>query len=100
VAEKQGLFSFGVFMSLVFVITAFLISTSAAWPSQIYENLQRLEHDEEEIQGTGIVMEQHALKIKMTGRQADHSPPSSAEVKNAWSSISIPPVHLHGVVLS
>jgi hypothetical protein len=27
-------------------------------------------------------------------------PPSSAEVKNAWSYTSIPPIHLHGVVLS
>jgi hypothetical protein len=31
--------------------------------------------------------------------EADHSPPSSAEVKNAWSYTSTPPVRLHGVVL-
>jgi hypothetical protein len=29
-------------------------------------------------------------------READHSPPASAEVKNAWSSTSTP----HGVMLS
>jgi len=29
-----------------------------------------------------------------------HSPPSSAEVKNAWSYTFTPPVRLHGVVLS
>jgi hypothetical protein len=34
------------------------------------------------------------------GREADHSPPSSAEVKNSWSYISAPPVRLHSVVLS
>jgi hypothetical protein len=26
-----------------------------------------------------------SLGIKLPGREADHSPPSSAEVKNAWS---------------
>jgi len=34
------------------------------------------------------------------GREADHSPPSSAEVKNAWSYTSTPPICLHGVVLN
>jgi hypothetical protein len=34
------------------------------------------------------------------GREADHLPPSSSEVKNAWSCTSTPPVRLHGVVLS
>jgi hypothetical protein len=34
------------------------------------------------------------------GRKVDHSLPSSAEVKNAWSYTSTPPVRLHGVVLS
>jgi hypothetical protein len=29
--------------------------------------------------------------VKRTGREADHSPPSSAEIKNAWSYISPPP---------
>jgi hypothetical protein len=29
--------------------------------------------------------------VKRPGREADHSPPSSAEVKNAWSDISTPP---------
>jgi hypothetical protein len=36
---------------------------------------------------------------KRPEREADHSPPSSAEVKNAWSYTSTPPIHLHGVVL-
>jgi hypothetical protein len=31
-----------------------------------------------------------SLGIKPPGREADHSPPSSAEVKNAWSYTSIP----------
>jgi hypothetical protein len=38
--------------------------------------------------------------IRRPGNEADHSPPSSAEVKNAWSYTSIPPVHLHGVANS
>jgi hypothetical protein len=31
-----------------------------------------------------------SLGIKWPGREADHSPPSSAEVKNAWRYTSIP----------
>jgi len=38
--------------------------------------------------------------VKRAGRETDHSPPSSAEVKNAWSYISTPPIYLYGVVLS
>jgi hypothetical protein len=34
-----------------------------------------------------------------SGREADHSPPSSVEVKNGWSCTSTSPVRLHGVVL-
>jgi hypothetical protein len=31
-----------------------------------------------------------SLHVKRPGREADYSPPSSAEVKNAWSYTSIP----------
>jgi hypothetical protein len=41
-----------------------------------------------------------SLGVKRPGRKADHSPPSSAEVKNAWSYTSTPPIYLHGVVLN
>jgi hypothetical protein len=41
-----------------------------------------------------------SLWVKLPGREADHSPPSSAEVKNAWSCTSAPQIPLHGVVLS
>jgi hypothetical protein len=41
-----------------------------------------------------------SLGVKRPGCEADHSPPSSAEVKNAWSYTSTPTVRLHGVVLS
>jgi hypothetical protein len=34
------------------------------------------------------------------GGEADHSPPSSAKVKNAWSYTFTPPLRLHSVVLS
>jgi hypothetical protein len=40
------------------------------------------------------------LGVKRPGREADHSPLPSAEVKNAWSYTSIPPIYLHGVVPS
>jgi hypothetical protein len=39
-----------------------------------------------------------SLGVKRPGCEADHSPPSVAEVKNAWSYTSTPPVRLHGVV--
>jgi hypothetical protein len=32
-----------------------------------------------------------SLRIKRPGREADHSPQSSSEVKNVWSYASIPP---------
>jgi hypothetical protein len=41
-----------------------------------------------------------SLGVKRPGREATHSPPSSAEVKNARSYTSNPPIRLHGVVLS
>jgi hypothetical protein len=34
---------------------------------------------------------------KRSGRESDHLPPSSAEVKNAWSCIFTPPIRLNGV---
>jgi hypothetical protein len=37
---------------------------------------------------------------KPAGREDDHSPPSSTEVKNAWSYTSTTPIQLQGVVLS
>jgi hypothetical protein len=41
-----------------------------------------------------------SLGVKRPGHEADHSPQSSAKVKNAWSYTSTPPIRLHGVVLS
>jgi hypothetical protein len=41
-----------------------------------------------------------SMGIRRPGREADHSRPSSAEVKNVWSYTSTPPICLHGVVLS
>jgi hypothetical protein len=40
-----------------------------------------------------------SLGIKRPGSEADHSSPSSALIKNAWSYTSTPPIRLHGVVL-
>jgi len=39
-------------------------------------------------------------EVKQPDCEADHSPPSSAEAKYAWSSTATPPVHLHGMVLN
>jgi hypothetical protein len=41
-----------------------------------------------------------SLRVKWQRREADHSPPSSAKVKNVWSYTSTPPICLHGFVLS
>jgi hypothetical protein len=41
-----------------------------------------------------------SLGVRRPEREADNSPPSSAEVKNAWNYTSTPPIRLHGVVLS
>jgi hypothetical protein len=47
------------------------------------------------------VPESPSLGVKWPGCEADHSPRSSAEVKNAWRYTSTsPPMCLHGVVLS
>jgi hypothetical protein len=46
------------------------------------------------------VPEALSLSLKQPGREADHSPPYSPEVKNTWSYIFTPPIRLHGVVLS
>jgi hypothetical protein len=39
-------------------------------------------------------------KKRWQGREADHSPPTSAEVKKMWIYTSTPPLSLHGVVLN
>jgi len=39
------------------------------------------------------------MGVKRGGREADHSPPSSA-MKNAWNYTSTPLIRLHGMVLS
>jgi hypothetical protein len=34
---------------------------------------------------------------KVARHEADHSPPSSTEIKNDWSYDSTPPIYLHGM---
>jgi hypothetical protein len=41
-----------------------------------------------------------SLGIKGSGREADQSPQSNADVKNAWRFTSSSPILLHGMVLS
>jgi hypothetical protein len=41
-----------------------------------------------------------SLGVKGPGCEADHSPPSSVKVKNAWNYTTTHPIRLHGVVLS
>jgi len=38
------------------------------------------------------------MELRRPGREADHSPPSNAEVNNAWNYTSNPPIRLQGVV--
>jgi hypothetical protein len=38
--------------------------------------------------------------VKRPGREADHSPPTSADVKKMWGYTSTPPIRLHGSVLN
>jgi len=38
--------------------------------------------------------------VKRPGRETNHSPPCSAEVKNWWSCTSTPSIHLHVVVFN
>jgi hypothetical protein len=40
-----------------------------------------------------------SLEAKRPGRESDHSPPSSADIKNAWSYTSTPP-RFHSVVFN
>jgi hypothetical protein len=47
------------------------------------------------LMGSGVF----SLGIKRPEHEADHSPVSSAEIKNAWSYTSTPPIRLHSVVL-
>jgi hypothetical protein len=42
--------------------------------------------------GTGVLSQQ----VKRLGHKLNHSPPSSAEVKNEWSYTSTHPICLHG----
>jgi hypothetical protein len=41
-----------------------------------------------------------SLGLNRWWREADHSLASTAEVENAWSYISTPPIRIHGVMLS
>jgi hypothetical protein len=43
--------------------------------------------------GTGVFLR----RIKRSGREVDHLPPTSAEVKNEWSYTSSPPIPLHDI---
>jgi len=41
-----------------------------------------------------------ALRVKWPGHEVDHSLPSSAKIRTAWSCMSIPPTHFCGVMLN
>jgi hypothetical protein len=64
-----------------------------AWNFSLHNRVQN---------GSGTHLASHPVGTRgsFPGREADHSRPSSAEVKNAWSYTSTPPIRLHGVVLS
>jgi hypothetical protein len=50
--------------------------------------------------GPPILLSNGYRRMKRSGREADHSSPSSAEVKECVELYLHSPVHLHGVVLS
>jgi hypothetical protein len=50
--------------------------------------------------GTPSLLTNGYLGVKQLVCEADHSPLSSTEVKNAWSCTSTPTICLHGMVLS
>jgi len=41
-----------------------------------------------------------SVGVILLGHEADHSPPSSAEIKNVWNYTSTPPICLHDMVLN
>jgi hypothetical protein len=47
-----------------------------------------------------LVAERPSPGVKRPGREVDHSPPSSAEIKNEWSYTSFPSLRRHGMVFS
>jgi hypothetical protein len=50
--------------------------------------------------GSGAHPASYSMGTGGSFSEADHWPPSSAEVTNAWSFTSTPPICLHGLVLS
>jgi hypothetical protein len=46
--------------------------------------------------GTGVL----SSGVKRPEREADHSPPTNAEVKKVWIYISTPPYAFNGIVLN
>jgi hypothetical protein len=50
--------------------------------------------------GPTLIPIQWVAGVKRLECEADHSPPSSAEVNNAWSYTSSDPLPLHGAVLT
>jgi hypothetical protein len=63
----------------------FLISKTSKWT---------LKSGQPAIQWIPVAL---SLEVRRTGREADHSPPSSAEVKREWNYTSTPPISLHGI---
>jgi hypothetical protein len=74
-------------------------SPSTGWEFSFFTTLSRpaLRPTQPPIQSVPGAL---SLGVKRQGREADHSPPSSAEVKIAWNYTSTPPVRLHDVVPS
>jgi hypothetical protein len=59
-----------------------------------------LHHSVQNGSGTHPTFYPMGTEDSFPGGKADHSPPSSAEVKNAWSYTFTPLIRLHDVVLS
>jgi hypothetical protein len=72
----------------------FLIAT-ASWPA-----LGPIQIPIQWIRGTGYGGGGSFSEVKQQRRVADHLPPSSDEIKDAWSNTSIPQIYLHVLVIN
>jgi hypothetical protein len=41
-----------------------------------------------------------SLRLRRPGREFDHPPQPSSEIKNAWNYVSIPPMFLRGIMVN
>jgi hypothetical protein len=80
-------------------LITFLIATAYGLEIFLFDTMSRpaLELTQPPIQWVQRIL---SLGVKRPGSEADHSPPSSAEIKECVEVYLHFPIHLHGMVLS